>query len=463
MYQLYYQPKGVWVGDVMPYAENGTFYLYHQRDTRNPKPFGEPFGQSLASTKDFVHYEDFGESLKRGSDDALDQFVYAGSVFKVGQKYHAFYTGYNREYLKAGRTSQTLLHAISEDKVHWKKSFKELEIAPQEGYDKRNWRDPFVLWNEQEQEYLLILGARKGEDKTNPTGRLVSFTSKDLEHWNFRGDFWSPRLYTMFEMPELFQIGDWWYLIYSEYSEGNKIHYRMSKNIYGPWTAPKDDSFDGRAYYAGRTAYDGKRRILFGWVPTRIDNDDKNSYLWGGTFVPHEIVQMSDGTLSVKPPDTLWEAFTNWEDIFCTHMKTIDTKQETVLYSNIKNVIAFETVCCFSEGTKAFSIRFYENEENCFAYEYEFSVNENRVVFQKSPNYPWYQCFNIGLERPITLQAGKKYHIHLIIDHDIATLYVNGVALNARLCDCPGNLLSITVTDGELQAEHTKISSCVKK
>ena len=56
MYQLYYQPEGIWVGDIMPYGKEGQFYVYHQRDTRNPGPFGEPFGWALATTKDFVDY-----------------------------------------------------------------------------------------------------------------------------------------------------------------------------------------------------------------------------------------------------------------------------------------------------------------------------------------------------------------------------------------------------------------------
>ena len=54
MYQLYYQPEGIWVGDIMPYGKEGQFYVYHQRDTRNPGPFGEPFGWALATTKDFT-------------------------------------------------------------------------------------------------------------------------------------------------------------------------------------------------------------------------------------------------------------------------------------------------------------------------------------------------------------------------------------------------------------------------
>ena len=95
MYQLYYQPEGIWVGDIMPYGKEGQFYVYHQRDTRNPGPFGEPFGWALATTKDFVDYKDYGESLKRGTDEEADQFIYAGSVFETEAGFHAFYTGYN--------------------------------------------------------------------------------------------------------------------------------------------------------------------------------------------------------------------------------------------------------------------------------------------------------------------------------------------------------------------------------
>ncbi|MCI5951371.1 MAG: family 43 glycosylhydrolase [Anaerostipes sp.] len=459
MYQLYYQPDGIWVGDIMPYGKDGSFYVYHQRDTRNPGPFGEPFGWALATTKDFVTYKDYGESLKRGTDEEADQFIYAGSVFEAQGCFHAFYTGYNREFLKAGKTSQTLLHATSQDGINWEKSKEALEIPPQSGYDRRNWRDPFVLWDEERQEYLLILGARKGEDKRKQTGRLVSFTSKNLEKWKFQGDFWSPGIFTMFEMPEIFKMGDWWYLVFSEYSDGNKIHYRMSKSLYGPWIAPKDDSFDGRAYYAGRTAFDGKRRVLFGWVPTRDGDDDKNSYLWGGTFVPHEVFQREDGTLGVKPLDSVMEAFSGWKDLFNPCMKTIDIKQESVLCEEAGVLTALETYLTFEEGTREISIKFYEDLETGVSYEYRFYVEENRIVFNKCPNYPWYQCFNIGLERPIALNAGEEYHIQLIVDNDIATLYVNGTALNVRLCDRPGNALSITVMNGAIKTRGTKIST----
>lgn len=114
-------------------------------------------------------------------------------------------------------------------------------------------------------------------------------------------------------MPDLFQIGDWWYHIISEYSDGNKMVYRMSKSLDGPWIAPADDAFDGRAYYAGRTFCLNGQRILFGWVPTKEDCDDRGNFEWAGTFVAHEVYQREDGTLGVRIPDTVWNAFEEGE------------------------------------------------------------------------------------------------------------------------------------------------------
>lgn len=43
------------------FYKDGTFYLFHQRDTRNPKPLTDPFGWSLVTTTDFVKFEEYGK------------------------------------------------------------------------------------------------------------------------------------------------------------------------------------------------------------------------------------------------------------------------------------------------------------------------------------------------------------------------------------------------------------------
>ena len=82
----------------------------------------------------------------------------------------------------------------------------------------------------------------------------------------------------------------------------------------------------------------------------------------------------------------------------------------------------------FQEGTSTFGLRFYGNQETGESYQYLFHVGENRVIFEKSPNWPWPDEQNIGRERPIHLEPGKTHHVDLIVDDTIATLYVDGVA-----------------------------------
>lgn len=458
MNKLYYQFPDTWFGDCMPFGHGDKFFLYHQRDTRKPGPFGEPFGWDLATTSDFVNYQDCGVAVPRGTDEEQDQFIFAGSVFEAEGQFHIFYTGYNRDYPAEGKASQVLMHAVSEDLYHWTKTQEALTFCPQEGYDPDDWRDPFVIWNEEAQEYLLILGARKIGPKTEQTGRTVKFTSKDLKNWEFKGDFWAPGLYTMHEMPDLFKIGDWWYHVISEYSDKNKIIYRMSKSLDGPWIAPVDDAFDGRAYYAGRTFCLGGQRILFGWVPTKEDCDDRKNFEWGGTFVAHEVYQRPDGTLGVRIPETVWNAFDTRESLPEQILESPYTRTEKVLAENCGDIYSFEADITFSENTRSFGIRVLENKVTAQSYQYIFPVGENKYVFEKNPNWPWFGCMNIGLERPITLNPGENYHVQMILDDTIVTLYVNGVALNSRIYEKPGDALSVFVTDGTLELKNVSIA-----
>ncbi|MCP1102345.1 beta-fructofuranosidase [Aequitasia blattaphilus] len=462
--KLFYQFPETWFGDCMPFGHGDEFFLYHQRDTRKPGPFGEPFGWDLATTSDFVNYKDCGVAVPRGTDEEQDQFIFAGSVFEAEGKFHIFYTGYNRDFPKQGKASQVLMHATSDDLYNWVKTDDKLTFVPQEGYDPDDWRDPFVVWDDERQEYLLILGGRKRGPKTKQSGRTVKFTSKDLQNWEFKGDFWAPGLYTMHEMPDLFKIGDWWYHIVTEYSDRSKMIYRMSKSLDGPWIAPKDDAFDGRAYYAGRSFELKGQRVLFGWVPTKEDDDDKNNFEWGGTFVPHEIYQREDGSLGVKIPDTIVEAFEEKRSIDDTVIEApADGRESQAFAKDLGDVYYFEADVTFSKGTRSFGIRMMENPETEQSYQYIFQVMENRFVFEKNPNWPWPSCMNIGLERPIDLETEKTYHIQLIVDDTISVLYVDGVAMCSRMYEELGNQLSLFVTDGKMEVKNIKVSNTLKQ
>ncbi len=63
------------------------------------------------------------------------------------------------------------------------------------------------------------------------------------------------------------------------------------------------------AFYAAKTASDGKNRFIFGWNPTRSDNKDNGGWNWGGNLVVHQVVQQPNGELAVRVPATVANAF----------------------------------------------------------------------------------------------------------------------------------------------------------
>ena len=457
MNRLHYQPAGHWFGDCMPYAEDGVFWLFHQRDTRIPGPFGEPFGWDLATTRDFVNCEDRGEAIGRGGDDEQDQFIFAGSVFKGPDGYIAMYTGYNRDYPEQGRASQVLMLAESDDLVTWRKTEKSV-VVPQPGYDLDDWRDPFVLWDEEAGSWLMILGGRKIEGGRIINGRTVAFRSTDLEHWDFEGDFWAPGLYTMHEMPDLFRMGDWWYLLTTEYSDKSKTVYAMSRSVTGPWAIPADDAFDGRAYYAARSAEDGGRRYLFGWVPTKEDDDGRKQWQWGGTLLVHEVVQREDGTLGVRIPDGMTAAFAAPRSLSSAALNGLAGVADVVLAEPSDGTWLLTGTLKLTEASGIVSIRLWEDATTGDGYEFRIDVANGTLRFDQRPNYPWYRYDDKGLDRPLQLRAGAEHRIRLLVDDEIATLYVDDIALTGRAYDRVGRAVVASVVGAGLELSSLELA-----
>ena len=81
-----------------------------------------------------------------------------------------------------------------------------------------------------------------------------------------------------------------------------------------------------------------------------------------------------------------------------------------------------------------------------------------RIDFDKIPNYPWFRYENKGLERPFAFEPGRIYDVEIVVDDTIATLYVDSVALNARMYDKPGNRLAIGLIDGSLTVHRAGVA-----
>jgi beta-fructofuranosidase len=301
------------------------------------------------------------------------------------------------------------------------------------------------------------LGGRLDGDLVR-SGRTVWLTSTDLETWEFRGDFWAPDLYSMHEMPDLFRIGDWWYLLTTEYSDRSKTIYRMSRSLHGPWSAPVDDAFDGRTYYAARTASDGDHRYLFGWVPTKEGGDDRGAQQWGGTLVVHEVRQRADGSLGVAPAPGVAARFAAGPNVVeesaatgpqgVVRLERADGAASVRLTTEPGPAWQLTATLEITDGTRAVAVRFAEQDSTGDAYAFTIRPGERLISFDKVPNYPWFRYDARGHDRPYLGAPGGAHRLRLIVDDDLATLYLDDVALDARFHDRRGHDIGVEVVDG---------------
>jgi len=468
--EFYYRPECAWAADFIPFYKEGTFHLFYLLDWRDRHRHGEGTPWYQISTRDFVHFTEYGEMLHRGTVDERDLYVFTGSVIEGQGRFHIFYVGHNPYLRQLGQPEQGIMHAVSDDLIKWKKIPEDTFFAPQATYEPNDWRDPFVFWNEEAREYWMLICARLKAGPSRRRGCTALCASNDLKNWQVREPFWAPGLYYAHECPDLFHIGKWWYLVYSEFSERTVTHYRMSCSLKGPWLAPENDTFDNRAFYAAKTASDGNRRFAFGWNPTRVDNHDYQPWQWGGNLVVHEVVQEPDGTLAVRVPETIDRAFSKEIPFqFKPGLGQSEIGQSSVQIAGpdsfsctfagaLPEPCEIEATVEFSQGTRGCGLILRASEDLEEAYYIRLEPGRDRLVLDGWPR-PGDVPFMVELERPIPLRAGNPVELKVFVDGTICEVYANGkVAMSARLYNRYRGRWGLFVNEGVAQFRNTKLA-----
>ncbi|HRP54561.1 glycoside hydrolase family 32 protein [Agriterribacter sp.] len=470
--EFFYRPENAWAGDFIPLYAEGKFQLFYLLDWRNAEKHGEGVPWYRLSTTDFVHYEEYGEVIPRGTKEEQDLSIFTGSALKADNTYHIFYTGHNHHLVAKGKPMQAVMHAVSNDLQHWKKIPEHTFFAPTGRYEKNDWRDPFVYFNEETKEYNMLLAARFNEGIPRRRGLTALCTSKDLVKWEVKDPFYAPNEYITHECPDLFKIGDWWYLVFSEYSDLVATRYRMSRSLKGPWLTPKQDTFDGHAFYAAKTASDGSNRFIFGWNPTRSENKDSGAWNWGGNLVVHQLVQQPNGELTVRVPDTVRKAFSkNIPQSFKTAegakiagSREIEVKAEGVFSAvaagKMPGTCRISTSIVFSKPPRALGcmLRCSDDLEKCYYIRLE--PGRSRLVFDMWPRKDNVISQMIELERYVELKAGSPVSMEVFVDGSIGIVYVNDrVAMDFRAYDLPEGNWGFFVNDGSARFRDIELTT----
>lgn len=455
---IFYRPEDGVVGDCIPFYWEGAYHLFYLKDYRNPEEHGEGTPWWHLVTRDFVTFEDWGEALPRGEVDAQDRAVFTGSVIERGGRFHIYYTGHNDRLKAQGKPVEAIMRASSPDLRTWTKDEAFRLFAP-EGYEPDDWRDPFVFWNEAVGEYWMLLAAKKSTGPGRHRGVTALASSPDLRRWEVRAPFWAPDLYSIHECPDLFRIGEWWYLVYSTFSDRCVTHYRMSRSLAGPWLAPANDTFDGRAYYAAKTAGDGNRRFIFGWLPTREGEQDDGPWQWGGELVVHAILQQEDGTLAVRAPRPVLAQFTTlspsapipllgaWKRVGNIFTASAAGRFSALAHGAMPDECLIEMTLRYQPGTVSCGALLRASDDLESYYQVRLEPGNGRLVVDRWPR-PGDQAFM--LERPLPTWAGQPITLRLLVSGSSLVVYADDrVALSCRLYDHPQGNLDLFVTEGE--------------
>ena len=437
-----------YVGDVMPYYENGKFHLYFLHDAKS-KPVGEGFHDIHSfETTDFVNFQYNGREIPYGKTGEADFGVGTGSLVKYNNVYYYYYSGHNENAaFMQNNPRESVLLATSTDLKTWTKipSFK---ITAPIGYYDYEFRDPHVFYNTDDGKYWMLISAQTSDRKA--VILKMTTTNPQTGKWVAEGNLYtSSENYIMLECSDMFKIGNYWYLFFSEsWSSTPGTHYRVSTSANGPWTTPENDRLDGSYLYAAKTAADGTNRYLFGWAARKSPENNTGSKEWAGNLITHQIIQNSDGTLSVKQPDNVAAVFS--ESATLSAEKTTGT----VSQKGTNFTLGTDALATFSKLKMAnlisFDLKYFSTGQTGVILAHD-TDNQNGIRIALEPENSRLAAYTIsgGTEQlvnthTVNLSAQQSHSVKIAISNDICVVYVdNKIAFTNRVYSVNGSRWSI--------------------
>ncbi|WP_231923254.1 glycoside hydrolase family protein [Sphingobium cloacae] len=292
---VYFAHEQAGIGDPNPFYENGVYSVFYLKNEGR-----HPFW--LTQSRDGLTWSPPSESIPAGKADEPDFWTGSGSVIadpKGG--YRLYYTGHHPHADPKEVVMEARAPALTGP---WTKH-PETAFAGSPAYDRRDFRDPFLFWNAEAKAWWMLLATRR-------RGKAVIglYSSADLTQWTARPPIYEEDSPLNLEVPDLFREGGDWYLLYSDQrEESRQVRYLAASRSAGPYVYRRFDALDGRAFYAGKSAGSGDRRLLFGWLAHKKRHDDAMDFDWGGDLVVHALRRNARGDLAVSLPETVAAQF----------------------------------------------------------------------------------------------------------------------------------------------------------
>lgn len=441
-FSTYYTPAVGRIGDPMPFFDKkaGNFKVMYLQEYDNNRPFRfHPIW--AVETSDGANYSSLGEWVPTGGTDGeQDAAPGTGCCYycEADGLYYIYYTGHNGSLSNV----EAVMRATSSDLKTWTKDNLWTLYGKDFEYSTVDFRDPQIF--EEGGKYHMIVATRPiwGGDPC-----FAEFVSSDMKNWE-KGDRIKMIWDRFLECPDIFQMGNKWYCVYSESTKtswSRKVKYMMAdswaelKNCFndGPkWPADdREGVLDSRAFYAAKTASNGTDRYIWGWCPVREGSDiynknvnvgggDGNEPKWSGALVCHKLIQHDNGTLSVGEIPAMAAKYNQPAEV-----KVMKQDKDYTLYSRlgVHNHISF-TVQTATDGDR-WGVSFVRSEDASKYYTLvvnpEWENGRRKINFEEEG--PEGKGFIDGADGYIMPRpADNSYKVDIYTDNSVVTFYING-------------------------------------
>jgi len=417
--------KQPYVGDPMPYYEDGVYYIYYLKDG------GDSFNHSiyLATTTDFITYTEYDKPVLEASrDGGQDSWTGTGSVVKVEDQYYLFYTGHNSS--GSMPFKEKIMVAVGDTPTEFSKIVG-WEIAPDSSLGQKNdFRDPQAYYDPETGIISMTITASQGNVarilKYSVSANLENATYDGIIFSNPVGDFWN------LECTDTFRMGDTWYVTYS--AQDDTLWYASSENRYGPYSEPQ--RLEGKLFYAAKHVEDGENSYMVGWARrSESPSSTQDVAAWGGNLVVQKIVQKEDGSLVLAPVDSLVEQFDERRQLLCGGTHIFQNAGSRYSYSDV--------FTCYESYMLTGEFTFTGNGSFGLAFDFNGKENKYKLISISPSENKLQLLFNEGdtliAESQIEVEKGKTYSFTYIQEGSVGVFYLDGIAaLTVRIYGASG-------------------------
>lgn len=221
-----YAPAGKYLWDNWFIKEADVWHMFHLQADASLHPLERHHHSEIghATSTDLINWETQPIALQPGTTGEWDDLaLWTGSVLKNDDTYYQFYTGRNeRNYW-----GQTIGLATSQDLITWKKHPQNPIIKADAAYclvdaniacnfnSTPAWRDPHVRFNEELQQYCMVICARTAAGINQYNGTIALATSTNLLDWELHVPLLTPNVFEEMETPQIVTHKGYNYLFFS--------------------------------------------------------------------------------------------------------------------------------------------------------------------------------------------------------------------------------------------------------